>query len=254
LVRSPEVALDTITSFFQFYPHLLEEFLFQRILTQIINNSKSSNILVRTSAIQLFSAICGSANAHGVLTVHDVLALPKAGRSTGPDHRIALYSMLALLQPATTVSQYLLETSIPLLSKESNEGAIAALAPSLGMHVAFLLKTDTDKLCNVTQLIVKEMNNSKPATRRAFASMAGDIFYEGGDFLDGEKGVSFASALIPAFEASLKNASGNLLSNPAGALEGYVAVAVFLGPLLCLEQFSEYKLCVRDGLINGIYR
>ena len=118
------------------------------------------------------------------------------------------------------------------------------------MHVAFLLKTDTDKLNNITQLLVKEMNSSKPAVRRAFASLAGDIFYEGGGFLDGEKGVAFANALVPAFETSLKNASGNLLNNPAGALEGYVAAAVFLGPFLRSEQFSEYKLCVCTGLID----
>lgn len=171
--------------------------------------------------------------------MNDILALPKAGKSTGPDNRVALYSMLAYLQPEVGVSQALVETAIPLLSKEQNEGAMAVLASSLGAHITFLLKNDSDKLKDVTQLIVKEMNNAKAAVKRAFVSLAGDIFYEGSDLLDGEKGVTFAKALVPAFETSLKNVSGNAVNNPAGPLEGYVAVAVLLGPLLRSGQFSE---------------
>ncbi|KAF5354845.1 hypothetical protein D9756_005584 [Leucocoprinus leucothites] len=240
LIRSPEVALSTATFFFQFYPHFLEESAFQRLLTQIVNNSKSSNPIVRASAVRLFETIRGSATAHGTLTVNDLLALPKAGKSNGPDHRIALYSMLALLQPGTGISQTLVETATPLLSKESNEGATATLASSLGAHITFLLKNDSDKLNNVTQLLVKEMNSAKPAVKRAFVALAGDIFFDGSNFLEeGEKGMAFVKALVPAFETSLKNVSGNVVTSPAGALEGYVAVAVFLGPLLRSGQFSD---------------
>jgi hypothetical protein len=241
LLRSPEVALSTVSSFFTFYPHILEESTFQRILTQIVNSSKSSNALTRSSAVKLFQTVRSSASTHGTLSVKDLLALPKASKSTGPDNRVALYSMLAFLQPAAGVSQALVETAIPLLAKESSEGATSALASSLGAHVTFLLKNDSDKLKDVTQLLVKEMNSAKPAVKRAFVSLAGDIFYEGSDFLEGEKGVAFAKALVPAFETSLKNVSGNVINSSAGALEGYVAVAVLLGPLLRSGQFGEHK-------------
>lgn len=150
--------------------------------------------------------------------------------------------MLAFLQPSPGVSQVLVETAIPLLAKEQNEGATAALAASLGAHITFLLKNDSDRLKDVTQLIVKEMNSAKAAVKRAFVALAGDIFYEGSDSLEGEKAMGFAKALLPAFETSLKNVSGNVVNNPAGPLEGYVAVAVLLGPLLRSGQFSEFRL------------
>ncbi|KXN82440.1 Translational activator gcn1 [Leucoagaricus sp. SymC.cos] len=212
LLRSPEIALSTVTSFFQFYHHILEETTFQRILAQIISSSKSSNALTRSSAIKLFQTISTSASTHGVLAVN--------------------------------------EFATPLLAKEPNEGATAALASSLGAHVIFLLKNDSDKLKDVTQLLVKEMNNTRPAVKRAFVSLAGEIFYEGGDFLEGEKGVAFAKALEPAFETSLKNVSGNAINNPAGAFEGYVAIAVLLGPLLRPGQFSD--MISKNAVIGAI--
>jgi hypothetical protein len=147
--------------------------------------------------------------------------------------------MLALLQPAPGVSQTVVETTTPLFAKEQNEGATTALASGLGAHVTFLLKNDPDKLQGVTKLLLKEINSAKPTVKRAFASLAGDIFYENSDVLEGEQGLAFARALLPLFETSLKNVSGNVLNNPAGALEGYVATAVLLGPLLRSGHFSK---------------
>lgn len=228
-----------MTSFFQFYPHTLEDSTFQRLLTQIVNSSKSTNASVRSAAIQLFKTIRSSTSAHGTLAVNDLLALPKAGKSTGPDNRTALYSMLAYLQPGQGVSQVLVETATPLLSKEQNEAATAALASSLGPHITFLLKNDAEKAKDVTQLIVKEMGSTKPGLKRAFVTLAGEICYDGGGILEDEKGLAFAKALLPAFENSLKNVTGNVTTNPGGPLEGYVAVAVLLGPFLRSGKFSE---------------
>lgn len=251
LVRSPEFALPALTSFFQYYRHPLDESTFHRILTQIISSSKSSNAAVRTSAIELFKTIRGSTSTHGVVAVNDLLALPKTGKSTGPDNRIALYSMLAFLQPGTGISLTLVETAIPLLAKEQNEVATARLAASLGPHITFLLKFDSDKLGNVTQLIVKEMNSAKAPVKRAFAALAGDILYEEcSGLLEGEKALAFVKALLSAFETSLKNVSGNVVNNPAGPLEGYIAVAVLLGPLHRLRQFGELHLFGEHGHVS----
>ncbi len=240
LLRSPEHSLPIVTTFFQFYPHILEESTFQRVLIQIVNSSKSSNASVRSADILLFKTIRTSASTHGAVVVNDLLALPKAGKSTGPENRVTLYSMLAYLQPGVGTSQALVEAATPLLSKEQNEAATAALASSLGPHITFLLKNDSDKAKDVTQLIVKEMNSTKPAVKRAFVTLAGDICYDGSDLLEDEKGLTFAKALVSAFETSLKNVAGSVGGNPAGPLEGYVAVAVLLGPLLRSGQFSGF--------------
>jgi hypothetical protein len=98
-----------ITKFFFAYPHTLDIDSFRRVLTQTINSAKAINPAVRLNSIALFKALIARSdpldpdNLSGV-AVPDLLNLPKSGKSVGPDHRIALYSMWAYLTPASTVS------------------------------------------------------------------------------------------------------------------------------------------------------
>ena len=176
--------------------------------------------------------------------VPDLLSLPMSGKSAGPDHRIALYSMLAFLNPAATVSSALIQSTTVLLAKETHEGVTSVLAAALPPHIIFLLR-EGSRLPETTQLIAKEMSSSKPAVRRAFCGLAGSVFFQGQDVLETESGVTFAKALLPSFESSLKTVSSNPLNSSGGPFEGYVAVAILIGPFAQSKKFGKLQAGLR---------
>ncbi|KAF9047662.1 armadillo-type protein [Panaeolus papilionaceus] len=234
-LRSPEYCLPTITQFFSAYRHPLSTEAFQKLLQQLISNSKSSNPLIRTNCVQLFKAVVSLDANISKIAVTELLTLPKTGKTAGPDHRCALYSMLSFLVPADDVSSTLVQSSIPLLAKETNDTAISTLASSLPSHISYVVK-HTGLPADITQLIAKEMANAKPAIRRAFVGLAGKIFFDEQDVLQTEKGVQLAKGLLPSFEAALKSASLNPASGP---FEGYVALSVLLGPFSKSGKFNS---------------
>lgn len=241
MLRSPELSLPTINDFFGAYSHNLDSDVFYGVLTQIINSAKSSNPVVRTYSIQLFRIIVTHAKSDDLLSssVSELLSLPKTGKTAGPDHRIALYSMLSFLTPSSNVSTSIVETTTPLLAKETHEAAIAVLASALPPHLIFLLNMGIPISIGTTTLITKEMNNSKPGVRRAFASLSGRVFFEAD--VDFSTGIAFefAKAVLPAFESRLKVVAGNPLNSSGGPLEGYIAVAVLLKPFSRTGRFDD---------------
>ena len=172
------------------------------------------------------------------VAVSDLLNLPKSGKSAGPDHRIALYSMLAYLTPTATVSTALIQTTTPLLVKETHEGVTSVLAAALPSHIIFLLR-EGSLPGEISQLIAKEMSSVKPGVRRIFCGLAGSVFFEGQDIVETESGAIFSEALLPSFELSLKTVSSNPLNSSGGPFEGYVAVATLLGPLAESKKFGK---------------
>jgi hypothetical protein len=206
---------------------------FKRILTPVLNCSKSSNAVVRSNATELFKIIVSkNAENHEDLksAVIEVLSLPKAGKTTGPDHRIALYTMLQSLPPSPTTSPEVISSVPTLLTKETNDPAIEALGSSLSSHLSFQLRGDKALPPPVVTVIVKELANSKPQIRRAFYSAVGGALWSL-ESLETGASAALIKAILPVLEASLKNVSANPVGAVAGPLEGYVAIALLLGLL-----------------------
>ena len=242
--------LLAITKFFVAYPHALDIDSFRRVLTQTINSAKATNPAVRLNSIALFKALIARSDPSDLdnlsrAAVPDLLSLPMSGKSAGPDHRIALYSMLAFLNPAATLSSALIQSTTVLLAKETHEGATSVLATALPPHIIFLLREGSRLSPETTQLIAKEMSSAKPAVRRAFCGLAGSVFFQGQDVVETESGVTFAKALLPSFESSLKTVSSNPLNSSGGPFEGYVAVAILLGPLAQSKKFGKLQAGLR---------
>ncbi|KAF8161530.1 armadillo-type protein [Crassisporium funariophilum] len=256
LLRSPELSLPAVTQFFLAYTQPLDLDSFRRLLTQTINSAKSTNPSVRLNSIQLFKALISHKDPSDPdnlsrTAVPDILNLPKTGKSAGPDHRVALYSMLAYLSPALGVSAMLIQITTPLLAKETHEGATAVLAAALPPHIIFLLR-EGSLLPETTQLIAKEMASAKPAVRRAFCGLAGSVFFDGQSVIEKEAGVAFAKALLPSFEACLKTVSSNPLNSSGGPYEGYVAVSVLLGPYARSKKFDVDTSITQNPVIAAI--
>ncbi|KAK2463021.1 hypothetical protein APHAL10511_004676 [Amanita phalloides] len=259
VLRSPEHSLSVATQFFAAYKHPLDTDVFRRLTTQVINSSKSTNVSVRSNSVQLFRSIIANieiSDPNNLLStaVTELLNLPKTGKSAGPDHRIALYSMLSFITPKPKLSLDLVQTATPILTKEAQtqEQATAALASVLAPHVAMLLQPNVDELLapEMTILISKEMNSSKPAVKRAFCALTGSVLFEGDDILTAEKGIVFAKSILPALETSLKSISSTALTATGGPIEGYIAISVLLGSFARSGKFDD--IISRNAVIQSI--
>ncbi|TFK26296.1 translational activator GCN1 [Coprinopsis marcescibilis] len=242
LIRSPELSLPPVIQFFSSYPRPSTPEIFKKLVTQCINIAKSSSAVVRDGSVALFKAILSSIGGDQQLeavALTELLVLPKTSKTTGPDHRISLYSMLGLLIPSSVVSSDLVQSATPLLSKETNEIAISVLAAALPPHIVYILLNDEQGVPKETvQLIAKEMGNAKPAVRRAFSGLVGSVL-SSPDIMEKDAGKVFAKAVAPSLENALKSVSANPINTPGGPLEGYVAVAVLLGPFVQSGSFDD---------------
>ena len=223
--------MTVISEFFTAYQHPIEGELFRKLLTPILNSAKSANPIVRTNAAHLFRVVISNISSGDDIehALNELLSLPKTGKTAGPDHRVALYTMVSYLAPSATISPKIIPAIPSLLSKETHDSAISILASGLDPHVTFCLREDIPLPADAVTLIVKEMSNTKPVLRRAFYSITGNAIWTLGD-LSTPAAVKFAEAVLPALDTSLKTISGNPLSAPAGPSEGYIAVALLLGP------------------------
>lgn len=143
----------------------------------------------------------------------------------GPDRQI-LYSMLGYLSPSEAVSRAMVATVPALLAKETNDAAAPVLGLALTPHLAYQLRESIPIPADVTSILAKEMQSSKPVIRRTFVSLVGDALWQLGT-LPTEESKAFAKTVIGAIDAGLKNVAAN---PSAGPVEGYIAVSVLLGP------------------------
>ncbi|KAI0628364.1 ARM repeat-containing protein [Trametes polyzona] len=239
LLRSPEISLSIISEFLPAYSHPVEGDSFRRLLTPTLNSAKSTNPIVRVNASALFKVLMRLNHSpadqeHGAL---ELLSLPKAGKTSGPDHRVVLYTMLGAVPPSS-VSSTILQTALPLLAKESHDAAVLALAESITPHLAFCLRSDSALPGDVSSVLAKEMTNTKPLIRRAFCSLVGNALWDL-EQLESPTAVAFAKSVVPSFEANLKAVAASPATAPAGPLEAYIATASLLGPLSRSKQFED---------------
>ncbi|KAF8131842.1 armadillo-type protein [Boletus edulis] len=225
LLRSPEYSLSVIADFLLAYSHPLDIPTLKKLLIAALNSAKSTNPNVRTSASALFKVLVSKFPPEFFETaVSEILTLPLAGKTTGVDHRITLYTMLTMLPKHDAASTTLVHALPTLMVKETNDVATSLLARTLPTHLSHLLACNTPISADVTSLIAKEMNSAKPAVKRAFVSVLGTALWALDTLDDATK--TFAKAVSGALEGCLKTVSANPLG--AAALEGYVALAILL--------------------------
>lgn len=233
--------LTVANGFVNAYSHALEGDLFRRLLTPVLNSAKSSNAVVRTNAALLFASIVQKTHLTSDvdLVVKELITLPKAGKTAGPDHRVTLYTMLGSVKPSLG-SVAILEAGLPLLAKETHDAAVSAIADSATPHLSHCLHQDIAIPPDVVAVLAKEMTSAKPVVRRATCSLVANAFATL-RLLERPSAAAEAlgSALLPAFETNLKTVASNPLTAPAGPLEGYTAVSTVLGRISASPGFGE---------------
>ncbi|KAL4068779.1 armadillo-type protein, partial [Scleroderma yunnanense] len=240
LLRSPEHSLSVTRDFFLAYSHPLDPPVFKKLLTSCLSSAKSNNPTVRANATALFKVLLNTIPEDCIESVvPELLVLPQASKTTGPDHRVALYTMLSMVQASITVSSSIVKALPPLILKETNDAAIATLASTLPRHLTYLMNENIcipPEICNA---IAKEMTNVKPALRRAYVSLTGTALWNLASSLDTDSSVAFTKTITTSLEANLKTVSTNPLGASAGPLEGYIALSILLGPMAKSGKFVD---------------
>lgn len=184
----------------------------------------------------------GKEGAHSPLAVAEILALPKANKTTGVEHRLVLYDMLRSVIPTNDVASTITKALLTLIVKETNDVAMSLLAQTIALHITFQLRTNQGLEPEVINVILREMTSPKAGLRRIFCTIAGRALWDlGNDLSDAAQ--SFAASVYPVFESTLKTISANPLNSTAGSLEGYVSLAALLGPVshLGVQNYGDAR-------------
>lgn len=226
--------------------------LVKKLLDSILGCTKSSNAQVRAGSVDAFSSLVSTQNLSGsqlASITNDLLALPKAGKTSSPDHRQTLYAMVSRIKPLEEVSGTIAFTLPALLAKESSDLVVPALRDALSIHFEFIITKDKNVPLDVTSTFVKETNGAKASIRRAFLHVVGSAFkfQEPADaeqtqqpWSDSSK--KFAEALLPSLESALKATVAAPLNTAVGPMEGYVTIATFIHPFSPIAKPRRQEL------------
>ncbi|KAH8827750.1 armadillo-type protein [Flagelloscypha sp. PMI_526] len=202
LLRSPELALPTLTSFLSVVPEVPEATT-TKLLNTVLSNTKSANIKTREACIEAFKVLLLRSDPNPI--TKEILSLPLAGRTASADHRLTLFTMLSLLPPNAS----LIPDTVPLLAKETNEACLEVLGFALRSHLKAFFQQDAHG--KVLDVLKKEMGTGKPAAKRVTTELVGAAIWD----LEDAKAREVERFFAPIYEAILSG----LPSNPtAGAV------------------------------------
>lgn len=230
LLRSPEAVLPTMNAFFrQFADSATTSSIFSSKLSiSLLTASKSTNASTRTASVELFSTLMQKLEKQSDYEkiVDEYTSLLSSGKTSSADQRTTLFSMLSTKPDSqvnlATASEKILNSCTTVLAKEANENALIAMMTCISIYLPS--SSGKSAVKPLASALAKAMQDSKPAIRKPVVSGVGKCLWSTQvEQIDD----SFLAAILPALETNLKNASANPLTNPAGPLEGYVAVALF---------------------------
>ncbi len=209
-----------------------------RLLPSILTASKATSPHIRSLAIDLFTTLTSRASSEArKTTILEILSLLSKGKATGVEHKITLVSMLSG-QAAEGVSQEIVLVLATMMGKETADHVMWVIGKSLTTHLSWCLEEGHSMPSStILAAIVKDMSNTKTIVRKHMSDAIGSALWVSGRSTSGWSSAArtWVDNVIPALTGYLK-ATGTTaapgVSNVGGPLmEGYVAVAIVLGPM-----------------------
>ena len=236
LMRSPEVSLAVIASFLTSSPAeiLNSPSLHAKLLPAILVSCKSVTASTRVASLSLFDVLYTKNSTQDLLPVAEQVSAPlKAGKTLSPDHRTTLFTMLGSLAPSANLSTEVVNLTLSLLPKESNDITITAMMRVITAHLPTSLNAGSKLDTAAVTALIRGMQEPKPTIRRAVCLAVGSVVWslDGEVESIGEAAKAFGVSILPGLESGLKTVITNPLNAPAGPLEGFVAVASLKGRL-----------------------
>jgi hypothetical protein len=259
LLRSPEVSLPPVESFFIGYigdvaPHLIA------LRPLLLSAAKSSSATTRANAISLFRWLFDKMQDQDeddepiiFATVKEILAQLKGGKTTSPDQRASLFTLLGRMTEEAEYSRVIVDEVSSLLAKETQELALKGAFNALVKHLSWCLCQDIFIGTKVTQAVCKELNNPKVPLRKIACTAVGNIIQAlGSKVKDNQAAIQFGESLLPSLEINLKTASTNTLTSPSGPLEGYVAAASLEGKMAYWGSAKIDNFLKKDTILQSL--
>lgn len=247
LLRAPEVVLnDLIAPLVKSLPEDwdLSNVLHGHLIKPLLSNIQSSNVVIRTGAVNAFRVIVDRCRDLAVLeqVADEILAPLKAGKLVSADHRV-LHCQMLLSMPVSGGIAAKAAAALPTpIGKEGNEAALKAETSVLSKAVKSLLTEGAELPKAVTDAYAKGLADKKVSSRRVWTLSVGDS-------LDSLRSDDSRSSLFVKFAESvfppLFDTYTDVLSNPLKAsqdgtvISAYVVCAV--APFL-LKDESNQKL------------
>ncbi|KAL8798320.1 MAG: hypothetical protein Q9182_006762 [Xanthomendoza sp. 2 TL-2023] len=237
LLRAPEVVLDDLLSpMLGTLPQSVDVALLLsgRLAKPLLSNVKSSNARVREGAVLAFTnAVNHSKNEEYLLRVADEVLNPlSSSKLTAADHRALHSRILTNLPHLPGRSEAICKALAAVAVKESNEAALYAELHALSHHLSLLIQTrslpdETIKAC--TEIVGKGLSDKKPAHRRAWVLMTGDVLWQTRKYGDAPKVRLFIDATIPRTLEMFQEVTSNVLAATQSGLvvAGFVLTALY---------------------------
>lgn len=196
------------------------------------STAKSSNAFVRVNSVHLLEGILSRRISDDIVKqLAEAVILPiSSGKTTGPDHRNTLYSMLLTFPVSPATAQIIVKAIIPLLEKETNDTSLAILAETLSKHLAALMrdeKADQSMLLSIS----KEVSSSKVPQRRAATTICGEVLWElsRGDAPWPQNAEKLLESILPALEKILKDTPTAAITGSQSPADAWITVAILVG-------------------------
>ncbi|KAL8974279.1 MAG: hypothetical protein Q9197_001482 [Variospora fuerteventurae] len=243
LLRSPEVVLnDLISPLIKSLPGAIDmaPFLADRLAKPLLSNMKSSNAKIRDGASATFTNMILNSKAETSLSkvVDEVLTPLAASKLTTAEHRILHARILANLGLPSIRSETICRDLATIAAKETSEGALAAELQALSHHLCLLLQASPQshgtcfKTCRETAC--KGLSEKKPALRKAWVLMIGDVIWRTKTISDTPEVRMFVETVTP----KMLEIYQEVISNVLPATQSGLVIAGLVLTALCTYIMS----------------
>ncbi|KAL8727269.1 MAG: hypothetical protein Q9166_006150 [cf. Caloplaca sp. 2 TL-2023] len=258
LLRAPEVVLnDLVSPVVQALPGSVDlaTILAGRLSKPLLSNIKSSNAKIRDGAVSTFADLVSHSDDRVCLSkVADEILNPLSiSKLTAAEHRVLHARILARFPDLGARSEAVCKALAAIAIKEPNEAALNAELQALSHHLALLVQArshsdDTVKMC--AESACKGLSDKKPANRKAWVLMVGDVLWQTENYRDAPEVRLFIEATVPNMLELFQEVTSNVI----GATQSGLVVAGFVLTALCtyivdIIESSKLQTSIRKASI-----
>ena len=241
LLRAPEIVLsDLVSPLFRSLPDSvdLSTILKKSLLKPLLSNIKSTNVTIRTGALNAFrAAICHCHEGDGIAWIAEEILTPlKTGKlSSSIDQRVCYAEMLAAL-PITEKTFAMLCPALSIVAgKEANETALAAETAALLRYLEFGVQEGMPFDKSVIDALVKGISETKVPFRRLWTLRLGQLFWSTNNR---EILKSTFSDLAESSVPALLGTWNEIMANPLSAAQSGLVTASYVFTAISQEKIA----------------
>ncbi|KAL8920378.1 MAG: hypothetical protein Q9172_004520 [Xanthocarpia lactea] len=258
LLRAPEVVLnDLVSPMIKSLPTGIDvaPLLASRLVKPLLSNMKSSNPKIRDGATRTFTNVIYHSHDHVYLSkvADEVLAPLSSSKLTAAEHRVLHSRILAVLPHLPSRSEAICKALAVVAIKEPNESALSAELQPLSHHISLAFQTGSSSgefIKTIAETACKGLSDKRPANRKAWVLMVGDVIWQTMGHRDSLQVRSFIEATVPKMLELFEEVTSNVIA----ATQSGLVVASFVLTALCtyimgIVEGNKLHLSIRKASV-----